>query len=101
MPSGRYVDEYEEEDIDIDGRDSNGNHVGGFGYGWYDDSPPRYEYPEIKPKFVFYSEQELVTSDVFQKQLGLALAYKDRYLKELQEEMMQLVCEWEDYRRNK
>jgi hypothetical protein len=42
------------------------------------------------PMFVFHSEADLMTSNVFQQALGKALASKDRYIHALRVEILEL-----------
>lgn len=39
-------------------------------------------------KYEFRDEEDLITSEIFQKCLGQALAHKDRVIRELQEEIL-------------
>ena len=50
----------------------------------YDDN----YYYEPDYKYQFQTEEELVTSDFFQKQLTMALAFKDETIRKLQDELM-------------
>jgi len=55
---------------------------GGFG-------SPTHVQPGIRvPKWEFYTEEELITSSVFQRCLGQALAHKDREIDSLRKELM-------------
>lgn len=60
------------------------------GYG--DCTKPHQEVLELKPvpMFVFYNIEELVTSDVFQRQLSMALKSKGRQIDELRVEILEL-----------
>lgn len=39
-------------------------------------------------KYEFRDEEDLITSDIFQKCLGQSLAHKDKIIRELQEEIL-------------
>lgn len=41
-----------------------------------------------QPLYTFYSEEDLVTSAIFQKHLSMALAHKDKNIRELQNEIL-------------
>lgn len=58
------------------------------------DYPVDYEAAErAKALYTFYSEEALVTSDVFQKHLGMSLAHKDKVIRDLENELMKkLEC---------
>lgn len=47
-----------------------------------------------QPVYIFYSEEELITSSVFQTQLSMALAHKDEQIVELKNELYRAM--WED-----
>ena len=51
---------------------------------------PIYDRVLPEPKFSFASEEELVTSQVFQRHLGMSLAFKDKIIHELQEELLRI-----------
>lgn len=51
------------------------------------------DYEPPKPLYTFYSEEELCTSIVFQKHLGMALAHKDKVIRDLENEIMKKL-EW-------
>lgn len=46
-----------------------------------------------RPMFSFYSEEELVTSEIFQKHLTMALKHKDKSIRDLQNELLKT---WDD-----
>lgn len=53
------------------------------------DYEPRYEQQQSPPpKYVFHSLEELVKSEVFQHQLSMALAFKDKQIMELRNELL-------------
>ena len=87
---------YEDLDVDIDGRDSNGNWVGGYGGGCYSgeeesyrwDNSTSYKKPSPLYKYQFTNEEDLITSEIFQKHLGMTLTHKDKIIRELQEEIL-------------
>lgn len=87
---------YEDIDVDIDGRDSNGNWVGGYGGGCYSreeesyrwDNSTSYNPPSPSYKYQFKDEEDLITSEIFQKCLGDSLAHKDKIIRQLQEEIL-------------
>lgn len=77
------------DDIDIDGCDSNGNQVAGYGYGYWYRPTEEVEYVDKHiPMYEFYSLEDLVTSKVFQEQLSKALAFKDKQILALQQEII-------------
>lgn len=86
--------DYKGQDIDIDGRDSNGNQVGGYGgscYGrndGYDNHSYHYEEPAPRYEYQFKTEEELINSEIFQNHLGKSLAHKDRTIRDLQNELL-------------
>lgn len=47
-----------------------------------------YEYNPPKPAFIFDTLEDLVASEVFQHQLKMALAFKDKQIQDLQEELL-------------
>lgn len=50
---------------------------------------PDYEAAErVRALYTFYSEEDLVTSAIFQKHLSMALAHKDKNIRELQNEIL-------------
>ena len=51
------------------------------------------DYEAPKPLYTFNSEEELVTSAIFQKHLGMALAHKDKTIRQLENELMKKL-EW-------
>lgn len=61
------------------------------GYSHNHSSVDDYEPP--KPFYTFYLEEELVTSAVFQKHLGMALTHKDKVIRGLENELMKKL-EW-------
>ncbi len=46
------------------------------------------DYDPPNPTYKFYSEESLVTSEVFQKHLNMALAHKDKVIRDLQDELV-------------
>lgn len=44
------------------------------------------------PVLEFDSEEEMVSSKIFQKHLRMALSHKDRQIRQLQEEILKLSC---------
>lgn len=76
-------------DIDIDGRDPNGNYPGDYdGYMPRESFADSYDPPS--PKYEFYSYEALVTSKVFQEALSKSLAHKDREIESLRNELLAL-----------
>ncbi len=66
-------------------------------YGGWNKPDPDYacDYDEAeraRALYTFYSEEALVTSAVFQKHLGMALAHKDRAIEKLRAELWELHC---------
>lgn len=80
---------YNPDDWDIDGRNSAGEHYsskeGSFYPDYCSDSEPS------SYKFQFKTEEELVSSVVFQRQLTKAIAFKDKIIAELQAELLKSV----------
>lgn len=54
----------------------------------YSAGPIYYEYSPSY-KYQFKNEEDLITSDIFQKCLGQALAHKDRVIRNLQDELLE------------
>lgn len=52
-----------------------------------------YEEERSKALYTFFSEEALVTSEVFQKHLGMSLAHKDKVIRDLENELMKKL-EW-------
>lgn len=48
------------------------------------------DYIPPSPLYTFHSEEELVTSNVFQKHLGMSLAHKDKKIMELMNELLRM-----------
>lgn len=75
------------DDIDIDGRDSNGNMVDRGGYirddYVYDEEP--------EALYSFSSLEDLISSKIFQEQLSKALSFKDKQILALQQEIIKLI----------
>lgn len=74
-------------DMDPDPSYGGGGCVDGYSYSY--SSVDDYEAP--KPLYTFYSEEDLVTSAIFQKHLSMALAHKDKNIRELQNEILKYM----------
>ena len=84
---------YADWDIDIDGRYPNGNfpEEDRYNSGWQ--CRDSYDYAENTPpqkvyKYQFQTEEELITSEIFQKCLGQSLAHKERQIASLRNELL-------------
>lgn len=80
------------QDLDIDGKGANGD-----GSPWASHSEDEYSWKHSTTyhlstrevaKYQFNTEEELITSTIFQKCLGQALAHKDNIIRQLQEEIL-------------
>lgn len=54
----------------------------------YGSDTPNYESSPTYYKHEFKDDEDLITSEIFQKHLGLALAHKDKIIRQLQEEIL-------------
>ncbi len=70
-------------ELDIDGKDANGN-----SYGYDYNEPSRYDTTIYSYKYEFNTKEALISSKVFQECLTQALAHKDKQIRDLQNELL-------------
>lgn len=79
------------------GREGPAGHVSGKNKSedFYDDGYPTAAYmnrhAHQMPMYTFYTLKELVSSDVFQEQLGKALAFKQKQIDDLRNEILAIL----------
>lgn len=82
------------DEVDIDGRDANGNfpeESDRWGRCSYTSNErPQDDYTPSKPhyKWMFYDDEALITSEIFQRLLGQALEFKNKEIAQLRQELM-------------
>ncbi|MNK14353.1 hypothetical protein D3C87_324650 [compost metagenome] len=78
---------YYDDSLDIDGRDINGNFPE---ESHWDNQRVEHDHSDYftPSKYHFKTEEDLITSPVFQRCLGQALAFKDREIAQLRQELM-------------